>query len=424
MTSLLQMRPTKHEASPDTASVVRLNLANIQGNVLRGYTHPSVAYLLVHFRQRDGGREWMAGLIPEVTTALPWPDGRKPATTLNVMLTFAGLGALGLDTRSLESFPKEFKQGMAARAELLGDQGATHPRRWEAGYGKGEIHAALCVYALVSSELDERLAELRHCGEAMGVAVVAEQRAYRHPNGAEHFGYADGLGQPSVDGSGVAAQPGQGAYIKGGGWRPIRAGEFLLGYPDEEHQLASAPRPSILAKDGTYVVYRKLHENVALFRQLIEQWGRRYPGGPEAIAAKLAGRWRDGTPLAVSPHAPNSQIVEDEQRRDAFTFGDDPAGTRCPVGAHIRRANPRDGLPFDGALVNRHRMIRRGVAYGERFPVDGVDDGQDRGLLFVCFQASIDRQFEFVQAHWLNDGNVFGVASDKDPVGGTTTAAE
>ena len=132
-----------------------------------------------------------------------------------------------------------------------------------------------------------------------------------------------------------------------------------------------------------------------------------YPGGEELLAAKIVGRWRDGTPLDLSPDAPTRRSSPTSTATTPSRYADDADGLRCPIGAHIRRANPRDGLPFEGQLVNRHRLIRRGIPYGDPLPPGADDDGADRGVIFMCLQASIARQFEFVQSQWLNDGNAF-----------------
>ena len=139
-----------------------------------------------------------------------------------------------------------------------------------------------------------------------------------------------------------------------------------------------------------------------------------YPGGEELLAAKIVGRWRDGTPLDRLPRRPDPASSPDPARNNAFSYADDPDGLRCPVGAHVRRINPRHSLPFDGKLVNRHRLIRRGIPYGEPLPEGAEDDGQDRGVIFMCLQASIARQFEFVQSQWLNGGNAFRLGEDQD----------
>jgi hypothetical protein len=153
---------------------------------------------------------------------------------------------------------------------------------------------------------------------------------------------------------------------------------------------------------------------VAAFRRFVA--GARYPGGPDLLAAKLVGRWPDGTPLARSPARPDPALAADPARINDFAYGDDADGLRCPIGAHIRRANPRDAEGFwSGRLTSRHRIIRRGRPYGEPLP-DGAleDDGVERGLIFICFNADIWRQFETIQALWIDDGDPFGLGPDKD----------
>jgi Dyp-type peroxidase family len=247
-----------------------------------------------------------------------------------------------------------------------------------------------------------------------GLTVVHEDVGAALPGGVEHFGYADGFAQPSIEGSTIVPTPGQGAPSGKGDWRPIRAGEFILGYPDEEGALPAAPPPVELSINGSYMVYRKLRQDVAAFRQRLAESAALYPGGEELLAAKIIGRWRDGTPVALSPASADPALAADGQRNNAFDYGNDPDGLRCPIGAHVRRANPRRSLPFDGKLVNRHRLIRRGIPYGPALAPGAPDDGQERGVIFACLQASITRQFEFVQSQWLNAGNTFGLGEDQD----------
>ncbi len=229
----------------------------------------------------------------------------------------------------------------------------------------------------------------------------------------DHFGFYDGIAQPAIEGSGVAPRPGDGQPDGRGGWRAVRTGEFLHGYEDEDGRLPEAP-VAPFDRNGTFAVYRKLHMDVAAFRRFVNDV--EYPGGPEQLAAKLVGRWRDGTPLVRSPDQPEPALAADPAAINDFSYAADPDGLRCPIGAHIRRANPRDARGFfDGRLSNRHRIIRRGRTYGEPLaPGATEDDGVDRGLIFVCFNASIWRQFETIQALWIDDGDPFGLGPDKD----------
>src|SRR5205085_2685956 len=170
---------------------------------------------------------------------------------------------------------------------------------------------------------------------------------------------------------------------------------------------------------GTFMVYRKLKQNVGMFREYLKTESKKYEGGEEKLAAKIVGRWRDGTPLELSPDKEDPNIVKDPKRNVNFTFGQDLHGTRCPMGAHIRRANPRDAFGFNGALVNRRRMTRRGIPYGTYVPLDQkANDNEDRGLIFIAFNASTYRQFEFVQQQWIEYGNDARQGSDRDMIAG------
>jgi Dyp-type peroxidase family len=390
-----------------------IDLEDIQGNVLRGYTHPAAAYLFLKIVDVEEARALMRRMLPHVMTAAPWTDG-TPDTAMNVAFTFAGLSALGLPPEVLESFPEAFQDGMAARAERLGDRGPSAPATWDPGLGTGDAHVLVTVYAVDWEHLSAAVATvIGEDAEQRAVSLVHIQRAEALPGGRDHFGFFDGIAQPAVRGAGVEARPGDGQPDGAGGWRDVATGEVLLGYEDEDGTLPMAPLAPF-ERNGTFVVYRKLAMDTAAFRRFVE--AQDYPGGPRQLAAKIVGRWPDGTPLAVSPDAPDAAVSGDPLRINAFGYEDDPQGLKCPLGAHIRRANPRDSLGFfHGRLSNRHRLVRRGRAYGRPLPPGALeDDGEDRGLVFVCFQADIWRQFETVQALWIDDGDPFGLGRDKD----------
>jgi len=394
-----------------------LELASIQGFVVRGYRLPSAGYLFLRIDDAARGRALLAEVTPDVLTADPWES--KPESGINVAFSYSGLETIGVPGTSLAGFPDEFRSGMAGRSALLGDVGESAPEHWEAPFGGGEVHVVVMISAQDPAALAARDRLLREAIERHGgITVVGDQAGSALPGGTEHFGFADGFAQPAIEGSGVDALPGQGAPLKDGGWRPIRAGEFILGYRDEENAIPAAPAPDQLAANGSYLVYRKLRQHVGDFRRTLAAAARHYPGGEEQLAAKLVGRWRDGTPLDLSPVHPDPAIVADAARNNAFSYLDDQDGLRCPAGSHIRRANPRQGLPFEGKLVNRHRLIRRGIPYGDPLPAGAEDDGADRGVVFMCLQASISRQFEFVQAQWFNDGNGLHLGDDEDVVMG------
>lgn len=410
--------------------MTRLELADIQDIVIGYRRLPHARYLFLHLGPAEKARHWLAGVAGQITTADRSRTSTAPA--LNVGLTWAGLAALGLAEQTLYSFPEEFRMGMACRAQQLGDIHANHRRHWDgAGPGSTLLHAVAIVHAATPDDLDQKCKQVRYDLAGYG-EVVHEEDGHRlgdddpgstggkqdKSRSREHFGFVDGLSQPVVEGlrsdtAAVERLPGQGVLPKDGTWRPLRAGEIILGYPDEEDVLPASPTPPALGRNGTYLVYRKLHQNVAAFRRLKAEHGKRYPGGEEILAAKMVGRTTDGTPLA----SPEPGTTTSEPNFSAFTYADDREGLHCPVGAHIRRVNPRDGFKAQDKIVYRHRMLRRGIPYGPPLP-EGVleDDGEQRGLLFVCLCASIARQFEFVQGQWANDGNSLGLGNDQDPL--------
>jgi Dyp-type peroxidase family len=247
--------------------------------------------------------------------------------------------------------------------------------------------------------------------ELPGVELIWRQDCYQLPTGRTSFGFKDGIGQPDIEGSPVPPL----TRLE----QPIKAGEFILGYPDETGTPAPMPTPAVLGRNGTYIVFRKLHTRVAAYRRYLRE--KATSRDDEALlGAKMVGRWQSGAPLAVSPDQDDPRLGGDDTKNNTFLYGDDARGFKCPAGAHARRANPRDGLEADGSVnVRLHRMIRRGTSYGPMLP-DGVleDDGQDRGIMFVFAGAHLKRQYEFVKTQWLNDGIFIGAPTESDPLVG------
>ena len=180
------------------------------------------------------------------------------------------------------------------------------------------------------------------------------------------------------------------------------------------------PTPDVLGRNGTYVVFRKLHTKVAAYRSYLRARAANR-AEEDLLGAKMVGRWQSGAPArARARRTTTPSSASDPRRNNDFGFGDDPRGFKCPVGAHARRANPRDALDHEGSVdVRLHRMIRRGTSYGPMLP-DGVteDDGVDRGIIFVFAGAHLKRQFEFVKTQWLNDGIFIGAPLESDPLVG------
>ena len=387
-----------------------LDLDDIQGGVLRPRPSPYAAtYILLRINEPAAGRELMRRLSEVVTSAADRGSADRDVF-VSVALTYPGLKALGVPQASLDSFCWEFRQGMAARAAALGDDGESAPDRWEAPFGTSDVHVVLTGVAPDEARLEAAIARGRAaCERLPGVTPVWRQDCRAPPDEKEPFGFRDGISHPGIEGSGVAGsnplEP------------PLKAGELVIGYPDEMGGLPPAPQPPVLGHNGTYVAFRKLHQDVAAFRRHL----RANAAGAEDeefLAAKMMGRWRSGAPLALCPMHDDPALGEDAARNNAFLFrADDAIGYRTPPGSHVRRCNPRDAEV--AGVVRLHRMVRRGTAYGPLLP-HGVleDDGADRGIMFAFVGAHLKRQFEFVQSEWVNGGAFLGLGDAEDPVTG------
>jgi Dyp-type peroxidase family len=396
-----------------------LELDAIQSTLLRPVLWPGrlnlTRYVFVRIDAAPQGREWVQAVAAETTSVVAWDA--QPGATVNVAFTFQGLTALELPEAALASFADEFRLGMAAR-KLLGDEDASDPARWDSPLGTAAVHGLLILSAHDQLTLDAQATwhdELLQ--RTAGVAVVFEQDGWAPEDRREHFGYRGAISQPAIEGSGVPPRPGQGT--------PLKAGEFGLGYPDESGQFPAMPEPEQLGRNGSYLVVRKLYQDVAAFRAFLTRQGGS-PEGSELLAAKMVGRWRSGAPLVLAPEHDDPALGADPQRNNDFEYAaQDPQGLACPLGAHIRRANPRDALNDQGiSTVRRHRILQAGSLYGPPLPEGAPDDGVDRGIMFLCVGASIRRQFEFVHNVWMNDGVFVGLGSAKDPLTGAHDAAD
>ncbi len=368
---------------------------DLQGNILCGYGRQYRHGLFLFLRVADPRRacRWVEDRLPEVTTALPWNE--PPPDTLNVAFSFAGLRALGVPGRVLERFPEEFLQGMAERWLRLGDTGRSHPDWWMPALRV--LHVLVTVNAREASVRDTRRKRLEAEAVDAGFVVASALQTDVPPDDSEHFGFRDGISQPSI------RDPRAGPWRRTESDPPIAPGEFVLGYEDEGGTVPAAP-PEV-GFNGSYMVVRKLEQDVDGFWEFIAAEAGHDPERQEWLAAKILGRWRDGTPLVLSPDAPRPERSGDLGWLNEFTYAHDFDGFACPIGAHIRRTNPRDSMDREWRFSNRHRIIRRGMPYA----ADG-----ERGLVFACFQASIERQFEFMQSQWCGNGNAFGLGSDPD----------
>ncbi len=365
-------------------------------------------YEFLSFHDGAAGRCWLSAIAGKVqSVAQARASVAEDRRWVTVAFTWNGLAALGLDRASLASFPAEFRQGMVARAEILGDTGANHPDHWVGGLASPNLHAIVILFARDDAEHDRCVAEHQKLIAAcQGVEVLSVLDLKAVPpldHAHDHFGYRDRLSQPVIAGSGDEPTPGSGSSLK--------PGEFILGYPDEDGPPANLPHPDILARNGSFMAYRRLEEHVGKFRDFLRAQGEE----AELTAAKLMGRWRSGAPLTLAPDKDDPELGADMQRNNNFTYKDtDPHGYAVPLGSHMRRMNPRD----TAHNMNRRRMIRRGATYGPHLPEDAPEDGRERGIAAFIICASLVRQFEFAQNVWINDHNFHELGNERDPVCG------
>ena len=388
-----------------------LEFDDIQHFLLTRPRAMAARYGFLTIRNAAEGRAWLSGIIEKVGTGKVVAAGAAGDTRwVTVAFTWNGLRGLGVDEASLATFPEEFRQGMAARAEVLGDTGANHPNHWVDGLASPDLHGIVILFARDVAERDRCVREHQQYAArfpAVRALSTLDLEAtppleYAH----DHFGYRDRLSQPVIDGTGEVPTPGSGA--------PLKAGEFFLGYPDEAG-VTQALEPEILGRNGSFLAYRRMQEHVGAFRQFLQQHGRS-PEEQELIAAKLMGRWRSGAPLVLSPEKDDPALGADPQRNNDFNYAKmDPHGYAAPLGSHIRRMNPRD----TAANMNRRRMIRRGGTYGPPLPEGAPEDGVERGIAAFVGCASLIRQFEFAQNVWANDRTFHELGNERDPIIGT-----
>jgi deferrochelatase/peroxidase EfeB len=368
-------------------------------------------YEFLTFRHAVGGRAWLKGVLHKIGTARTIGSGALDSRWVTVALTWSGLRALGVAEGSLATFPEEFQQGMAARATILGTTGANDPSHWVGGLASPDLHAIAILFARDVTERERcRQEHARYLSRCEGVEVLSSLDLEAIPpydSVREHFGYRDRLSQPVIAGTGVEPTPGSGP--------PIEAGEFFLGYPDEEGPPKGIPKPEILSRNGSYLAYLRMQEHVGVFRAFLQEHGETSEE-QELVAAKLMGRWRSGAPLVLAPEKDDPRLGVDPQRTNDFGYANmDPHGYACPLGAHIRRMNPRD----TAVNMQRRKMIRRGGTYGPPLPEGAPEDGNERGIAAFIGCASLVRQFEFAMNVWANDPNFHELGNQRDPIFGT-----
>ncbi len=424
---------------------MELEKDDIQGLVVRGYSGlTSAAFSLLKFGPADKAKGYLTSLAELVTKGSESPQDHA----IHVAFTHAGIEHLGLHQDVLQTFSRQFIEGMneESRQFVLGDIEDNAPEHWDWGAPHQEpVHMLLLFYAKDDTELKTIYdAEKRKLSDA-GIAEIKYLETQWLPKDKEHFGFRDGLSQPLIEGLSKSES------IQAP--ETIPAGEFILGYPNWYNQYPDSPelsedldpagiltektaKPGIkdLGRNGSYLVLRQLRQDVAGFWDYMKngssEAGTDQQQSAIALASKMVGRWPSGAPLILSPDEDKPEMAANNQ------FGywnEDYKGLKCPVGAHIRRTNPRDWLRTEktstdsSEMVQKHRLLRRGRTYGP--PVDETmeptdimqagPDNKERGLHFICFMGDIIRQFEFVQNAWVRFHKFGGLYADSDPLIGT-----
>ena len=388
---------------------------DVQGNILRGYTHPMVRHLMLEVGNLVAARNFLAAAaeggnaeVPAITRAGKWET--KPPVCFNIGVTHAGLKALRVPGNHLATFPSEFIEGMARRAAKLGDFGDSAPETWPAPFDRPErLHLIASIHAHHAADLDRVEAQVARAFTVLGV-----RNGRRLDQGKVFLGYKDGISQPRFTGVIDHGQPDRTEPED-----PL--GTVLLGHPTRlENLWFRVPSPVQLGHNGSFNAFRILATDVAGFEawldtaatflidhpdveQLLPKGGeRRFGPGVtrhealrEIVAAQMCGRWRNGTPYETSPEAPDLKVSQ--------TDFDYTATSRCPAGAHIRRGNPRGGPVVQRISNFTRRIVRRGMSYG---PIIDPNDPkkQEQGLLGSFIGANIAAQFEAVMCDWINTG--------------------
>jgi Dyp-type peroxidase family len=406
-------------------SKVSLETGDMQGLLARGYgSLPFASFLLLEVTDAAAAGGTLAGWAGQLATARRRPDD----VAVNLALTAAGIEALAPEVARRSVFSEQFTTGMTTgyRSRLLGDTGEDDPRGWAwGGPASAGVHVLLLVYAATADRLSARCDELIGGAESGGLRLL-DRLVTSELTPTENFGFHDGISQPQLEGLGARRAPGE-----------VKAGEFVLGYPNEYGLLTERPLlpPSAdptallpreagghcdLGRNGSYLVLRTLRQDVDAFHAFTDTATRDANGRPDPaqaalLAAKIVGRWPSGAPLVQAPGQ------DDPSLADSNDFGYhefDARGLACPLGSHVRRTNPRDSLePGPGteasmAINRRHRLLRRGRAYGS------PTSGEECGVHFICLNANLARQYEFVQHTWVNNPVFNGLEDETDPLVG------
>jgi len=437
---------------------------DVQGLLRFAHGHMAEArFWLLRIRNAEAARAWLAKA--PITNAVKIRP--RAFNALQVAFTFDGLRALGVPQALLGGFAPEFVSGPADsnRARRLGDVGPNDPAHWSWGTGGNTPHLVVMTFAQRDLGNYEEAVMGPQAAAAFDTITPLETSDM---GGREPFGFMDGVSQPTLDWDQEwHVTTDQMVYRNA-----LALGDVVLGYLDEYRKYTSRPvvertdelaallpvcadnpRLGDLGRNGTYMVIRQLEQDVRLFWQSMDTHAAQIGISGKTLAEAAIGRQMDGTPLGgLSPAEVPDLSSAHRVKVNSFTFDDDPEGDRCPLGAHIRRANPRNAdFPLGtGGVISRtirrlglgikdqrsdmlssvrfHRMLRRGREYGPwlapedaRQPAPAGDP--PRGLQFIGLNASIARQFEFIQGAWLMSASFLGTHGETDPILGTRVPA-
>ncbi len=426
----------------------KIELQDIQGFLLKGYGKMrSSRYYLLKVENKELAKKWLDQVSNDIS------DGEHdPQTTcLNIAFTHPGLNALGMAPENLRNFAREFREGIDTphRNRLLGDEGTSDPKNWHWGaktsaeqFNEQQIHIMLMVFALDQMVLQEYCGQLETVFLSFGLSIIIALNGQLLDDNKIHLGFRDGISQPAIAGTEMEAHENN----------TIATGEFILGYKNEYGVFSDSPFATVpqgdmnllhldaggsglkdLGNNGSYLVFRQMEERVDLFWTYVNEKTKAANGAlneAESIklASKMVGRWPSGAPITKFPDADPGGLSDDDD------FGYQPGdvlGQKCPFGSHMRRSNPRDAFEDNSAkksiqLTKKHRILRRGRSYGEPLIATPTNHHakDDIGLHFMCFNADISNQFEFIMHTWENFPRFQNLYNDPDPIIGVLDVKE
>lgn len=380
-----------------------IDYTDVQGTLLRGYRVDLARHFILSIANVAATRQFILALVngsnglPAITTAQR--SASHQDVFVNLSFTNTGLAALGIAASDLATFDAAFQRGAtsATTASIVGDTGSSAPANWIGGMNDGsQVHAVLSLWVDTDSiQLESVSAQLR-AAFAGACTELSAQDAQALPDNHVHFGYRDNIAQPTV----IGAPPRKRAVPDD--QPPVKTGEFLLGYANESGGTYTVS-PAQLGTNSSYAAFRLLQQDVAGFDAFLQQYSAKAGIDVETLAAKVCGRWRNGNPLVLEPNAPGAPLPYSQLNNFNYVNTTDPSqddtlGTKCPIGSHIRRNNPRNGAVV-GTDSTHHRIVRRAMPYGPAYDPARPDD-TPRGLVGFFINASLTNQFEFLTGQW------------------------